>query len=224
MTTKPTLRSAASLRNLKVLCAALGLFALAPAQAATVYVLDSITLQTSSAPGIYPFGSGPLAASTCNTCGTSTVIDDGFGNLTVNPLSFWLNGFGADMVLSFEGVSSLGNSSLIKSNETCVDGGAVANSPHLCTPTDQRSFAGDWYNGLMADGVTEALTHQFSATVAGDILTLRFRTNRDATPVNDPDWLQLNLNYQVVPIPAAVWLFGGALGLLGFARRRATAS
>lgn len=33
-----------------------------------------------------------------------------------------------------------------------------------------------------------------------------------------------NINFQVVPVPAAVWLFGSALGLLGFVRRRLTKS
>lgn len=38
----------------------------------------------------------------------------------------------------------------------------------------------------------------------------------------DPDPLYVGIlgTVQVVPVPAAVWLFGGALGLLGFARRR----
>lgn len=44
-----------------------------------------------------------------------------------------------------------------------------------------------------------------------------------ATSARDPDPLYIGIlgTVQVVPVPAAVWLFGGALGLLGFARRRA---
>ncbi|MEZ5566631.1 MAG: hypothetical protein R3F24_14490 [Gammaproteobacteria bacterium] len=200
---------------------AIGLLALAggTAQAATVYQLDSISLQTSSVGGEYPFGSGPLAASVCSTCGSSLVTDDGAGNLTVGSITYSLIGFGANFTNTFSGTSALGAvSSLIKNaGETCVVNNTAT---HLCNPADQRSFAGSWYTGLMADGVTEALTHQFSALVNGDDLVLRVRTNRDASPVNDPDWLQLNFKYSVVPVPAAVWLFGGALGLLGFARRR----
>lgn len=43
-----------------------------------------------------------------------------------------------------------------------------------------------------------------------------------ATGARDPDPLYIGIlgTVQVVPVPAAVWLFGGALGLLGFARRR----
>jgi hypothetical protein len=33
----------------------------------------------------------------------------------------------------------------------------------------------------------------------------------------------VQLSFQVVPVPAAVWLFGSALGLLGWVRKRATA-
>lgn len=43
-----------------------------------------------------------------------------------------------------------------------------------------------------------------------------------ASGARDPDPLYIGIlgTVQVVPVPAAVWLFGGALGLLGFARRR----
>ena len=192
------------------------------AQAATVYQLKTMTFQTSSAPGSYLFGGlGALAASACLSCGSSLVIDDDLGNLTVHTVQYSLGNFGADIIHTFSGTSTLGTTSLIKNpDETCVDGGLPATSPHLCNSADQRAWTGNWYNGLMADGVPVALTHQFSALVTGNNLVLRVRTNRDASPVNDPDWLQMNFNYQVVPIPAAAWLFGGALGLLGFVRRR----
>jgi hypothetical protein len=35
---------------------------------------------------------------------------------------------------------------------------------------------------------------------------------------------QVRMDVQVVPVPAAVWLFGSALGLMGLARRRASAA
>jgi hypothetical protein len=35
---------------------------------------------------------------------------------------------------------------------------------------------------------------------------------------------QYTLNYSVVPVPGAVWLFGSAIGVLGWARRRRPAS
>lgn len=188
------------------------------AHGATVYKMYKITLQTSSAPGEYNFGGGPLASSVCYSCGIDTVTDDDFGNLTVSQISYKLAGFGANFTDTFSGTATLGTgTSLLKAGETCVVHNAAV---HLCNPADQRSFAGDWLTGTLADGVSPALTHIFSATTSGTNLILSFRTNRDASPVNDPDWLQLNFKYALVPVPAAVWLFGSALGILGLARRR----
>lgn len=189
------------------------------AHGATVYKLDKISLQTSSAPGEYNFGGAGLTASVCHSCGIDKVTDDGFGNLTVEQISYTLAGFGANFTNTFSGTATLGTgTSLLKApGETCT---VYNTAVHLCNPADQRSFAGDWLTGTLADGVSPALTHIFTATTSGNNLVLSFRTNRDASPVNDPDWLQLNFKYSVVPVPAAVWLFGSALGILGLARRR----
>lgn len=212
------MRFASTIRR-QLLVAGLLALAAGTAQAATVYQLQSITFQTSSAAGVYPFGSGPLAASVCTTCGSSIATDDGFGNITVGSLTYTLAGFGANFTHSFSGATILGAATtLIKdSGESCtINSGGT----QWCNSTDQRGYTGNWYNGLLPDGTTEALTHQFSALVSGSDLVLRVRKNRDATPVNDPDWLQMNFNYSVVPVPAAVWLFGSALGVLGWLRRR----
>lgn len=197
------------------------------AQGAIVYQLKTITLNTSSAPGTYTFGAGALAASACITCGPggSLLTDDGAGNLTVDQLQYRLSNFGGDFIHTFSGTSTLGTTSLIKgAGETCVDGPLAGATPHLCSSTDQRGLFGNWYNGLLPDGTTAAPTRQFQALVSGNNLTLRFRVNRDATPFDDFDWLQYNFNYQVVPVPAAVWLFGSAIGVLGVARRRSLAA
>jgi len=199
------------------------------AQAATVYQLDSITFNTSSVPGqTYTFGVGLLAASQCISCDLSTVTDDGAGNLTVDTVQYRLKGFGADFTHAFAGTTTLGAvTSLIKAaGETCV-----INPPNTatqyCNSADHRGYTGDWFNGLMADGVTASPPAQFSALVSGDNLTLRVRKARD--DLFDPAkaastaWLQMNFNYSVVPVPAAVWLFGSAVGLLGIARRRSAA-
>ena len=68
--------------------------------------------------------------------------------------------------------------------------------------------------------MTQACTHECSALVNGNERVRRVRKSREEGTVKDPDWLQMNFNYQAVQVPAAVWLFGSALGLLGWMRRK----
>src|SRR5690606_1418234 len=123
------------------------------AQAATVYQLDSMSFFTTSGGGItLPFGSGSMANSVCISCGTSLLTDDGAGNLTVGEVSYLINGFGINFTNTFSGTATMGTgTSLLKQGESCVvhSGGA-----HICDTADQRSFAGDWLTGTLADGVT----------------------------------------------------------------------
>ncbi len=194
------------------------------AQGATTYELKSMTMTTSSAGGIYPFGVAPLGASFCFSCGTSIVVDDGFGNLTVGSVHYSLGNFGGDIDHTFSGTTTVGGTSLIKSAEACVDGPKTGTTPHLCDPTDRRGWAGNWNTGFLPDGTTAAPVAAFSAIVSGQNLTLNVRKNRDAVGGSDTAWLAIQYNYQVVPVPAAVWLFGSALGLMGIARRRSLAA
>ena len=191
------------------------------AHGATVYKLDNITLNTGNAAGTYYWGVGLLAASACYTCGTGLATDDDLGNITVGIISYKLAGFGANFTNTFAGTTVLGaNTSLLKApGETCT----VANTAtQYCSPTDNRTYAGDWLSGLLADGVTPSNSANFSALVTGSNLTLSVRKALTTTDVaGTKSWLQLNFNYSVVPVPAAVWLFGSALGVLGIARRRA---
>lgn len=218
------MKSLRSLRRQLLAMAALAMIG-ATAQAATTYQLTSMTFKTSSAPGTYTFGVGPLSASACLSCGSSTVIDDGMGNLTVNAVSYKLANFGADIIHSFSGTTTIGPATTFIKNagETCVEGTVgPPSSPHLCNTADVRAWVGNWYNGLMADGSTASSNAQFSAVVTGSNLALTVRKARD-----NPEslaWLQITYNYQVVPVPAAVWLMGGALGGLGMLRRRQKAA
>jgi len=196
----------------------------AAAQASTTYTLLYISLETGNAPGQeFFFGAGSLVASTCDTCWVSTAVDDGLGNLTLDSTSFRLVGFGANFRDVFAGTTTIGaGGALDKSSDTCT----VFNSAvQYCSATDPRSYAQDWRTGLQTDGVTPSQTTTFSAIVTGSDLRLSVRKPLIATdPFPTNSWLQLNFNYSVVPVPAAVWLFGSAAGLLGFMRRRRTAA
>ena len=79
-------------------------------------------------------------------------------------LSYKLSGFGADFVNSFTGTTALGaNSSLLKApGESCVVNNAAT---QYCSPTDNRSYAGNWLSGLLADGITPSNSANLSATV-----------------------------------------------------------
>ena len=206
---------------------AVALIALAgTAHGATVYTLKSITLNTGNAPGTYNWGVGPLAAARCYSCGYDTATDDDFGNIALTGISYKLAGFGADFIDTFTGTTVLGaNSSLLKApGESCVVNNAAT---QYCSSTDNRSYAGDWLSGLLADGITPSNSANLSATVSGTNLVISVRKALTTTDVvGTKSWLQLNFNYTtaVVPVPAAVWLFGSALGILGVARRRTAAA
>jgi hypothetical protein len=68
---------------------------------------------------------------------------------------------------------------------------------------------------LSLDGVRYRLLGTVSAT-GGDTLQLQTQTGNNSI-------YKVNLTTSVVPVPAAVWLFGSALGLLGWIRSRVRA-
>ncbi len=61
--------------------------------------------------------------------------------------------------------------------------------------------------------------------MSGNTLVMNVRKDLVVGTPGPTSWLQLNFNYTaVVPVPAAVWLFGSALGVLGIARRRSVSA
>jgi len=194
--------------------------------ASTTYFLKEITFETSSVPGQeFPFGAGFLASSVCITCsnspntpGVSIAVDDGVGNITLSEVSFTLAGFGADFTDTFVGTTVLGlGVDLDKSSDSCVVNNTAT---QWCDPTDPRGYAGDWNTGFLANGTTPSTIANFDAVAGIDSLVLSITKSRDNPEAGQ--FLRMNFKYQVVPVPAAVWLFGSALGLLGWVRRRQT--
>jgi hypothetical protein len=91
--------------------------------------------------------------------------------------------------------------------ETFCD--SIGGQACVLTPQDGGELT-DWTQ-LTVSGVAPA------GTASAQILLLHILT--DGTPAGGAlFWDDASL--QIVPVPAAVWLFGSALGLLGFARRR----
>ena len=216
-------------------------------QAATqTYYLKSITFNTgnSRSPPVtgalidYNFGSSwqtassLLSLSTCNTCvqftsqivaGTGlAVLDDVTNNVTISNLDWSLRNFGANFRSISAGVVNMTNvygTGYDKSSDSCtLLGGAAV---QYCN-TDIRSYAGDWLNGFKADGITGCNSCELEMSLSGGVLTMRLRKPlvlADPVPPTN-SFLQYEFNFQVVPVPAAVWLFGSALGLMGIMRRK----
>jgi len=207
----------------------------------TTYFLQYMTLETGNAPGQtfffgtpYLAGSGSLGSSQCIGCVTDTTLISGTtgmavltnltGDVAITNLNWSLRSFGANFLNQSNGDTTLGASTdYIKSFGSCTLYSGTATQ--YCSPTDVRTYAGNWYDGLAPDGVTASNNSKFSASANANFLTLVLRKPLLVTdPAVTNSWLQLTYNFAVVPVPAAVWLFGGALGVLGFARRRKLAT
>ncbi len=98
-----------------------------------------------------------------------------------------------------------------KTNETLLHDGATNNASFLAA-----SLAG--YQGIGQYNVM--LTQIYDVSVEPLLV------NGKAEAYVNGRWsgnLEVVYTYNVIPIPAAVWLFGSGLGLLGWIRRRQTA-
>jgi len=91
--------------------------------------------------------------------------------------------------------------------------------------SDSFDAAGD-SGGLMTWQMVAAVNPGAAFTFDANDLALSLQnTLRAVTDANgETAWIQkkLTLVASTIPVPAAVWLFGSALGLLGWLRRRAT--
>jgi hypothetical protein len=200
-----------------------GLLALAGtgANASTIYTLQSIYYENQFS-GLVDLAVD--AAVFTSTIGTATATDDGLGNITLTGVAWLLNDFGQSYTNGFDATTVVGTGvTLYKSNNTCTEYVGT-----FCT-ANRSGFGGNtWYTGLAQDGTTPLIHALTNVTISGGTLSVFHRMRlQDANP-SPPEsafqYYQLNFgnpqSVEVVPVPAAVWLFGSALGLLGVARRR----
>ena len=96
---------------------------------------------------------------------------------------------------------------IVESTKTYGPGIAYSRTIHETDAIigDQRSIAAYDFGLVSIVGV--------NGMTAGDLIKIG-----NGIPVNDPN--HEAMTFQVIPVPAAVWLFGSALGSLGWMRRR----
>jgi len=97
--------------------------------------------------------------------------------------------------------------------------GSMVMEETVATPPADH-FAADYYSNVWTSIHNDDFLPDTAGPYAGDA-AWAFQWD---TVLADGDSLLIskNLRISVVPVPAAVWLFGSALGLLGWARRKAT--
>ena len=147
----------------------------------------------------------------------SEAIVDG-SNVSLSNISFGLTGSSSNYLLTIDSAATiLGDGvALIKSGITCD---AIVGT--ACTLTSTRSallFPVD-FTGQAADASLCVLC-EVNVILSGDQQNLTVEIRKQLTQ-NVALQQVYALNYTLIPVPAAVWLFASALGLVGWLRRRA---
>lgn len=209
-------------------------------QAATTYVLNNITYDNT-------FGSAPVI---CDGCGTGTAVDDGAGNITLTGLAWSFNSGGSIYSAMINGNTTLAPTyTPVTSPANALPAGSeLLNNTGFCTTTafastDPCSTVGyrSSYNmSSFRTGLTSAASPGTCGQAAnlantgainrcrvdlsilgnGDLQLELKRALSESAGTTSYGRLTFTFSPVVVPVPAAVWLFGSAVGLLGVARRR----
>lgn len=194
-------------------------FMASSASAAGVYVLTDVAQYNSVNTTPTSMTGGPIGAS-----GTATVTAG--GAVTVTGVNFsWANPVSSFTYTGGNWSTTVGGTSITKT-ETCVE---TAGTP--CTDP-WAGLAGTWSSITQNDGVTGT-----GSCFAGNLLN-GIGNACDGISVVENAGLSLAITEQseylvsggaggyvftftaVIPVPPAVWLFGSALGLLGWLRRK----
>lgn len=191
------------------------------------YTLSSVQYSNSFAPTLTP-------VATCTGCGTATAVWDGNagGNVALTGVSWYFNASGNEYNIAFNGNTTMAaGTSLTKTagpGTSCVDiNGFNCDTSDL--PYQWLSGLGwdNYYTGVGSDGTTACANNRCRVDVQiTGIGNLRLEIKRalsEAVGSSNSQTYRLVFTPNAVPVPAAVWLFGSALGLLGVMRRRRVA-
>jgi len=192
----------------------------------TLFGLDFIPPITTLQNGTYG-GSLVVDNLTGEVVGGSLVVNGTIGDMIlVGGNSWWYREY-TDLVINFNTMkASAGSVACYFTTFAPVDCDAILFETFdenldlvLNLPTDVFGpIAGK--SGQPAAGVVERFAAQFTLTGPTSGVLEVFRDGRNLANPNGTDVLN-TFNLTVVPVPAAVWLFASALGLMGFIRRRA---
>ena len=189
----------------------------AGANAATLaYSLAGITYENT-------FAFIPTPVASCTGCGVGVAsLDTGTNIITLTSISWYFNAGGNEYFTSFDGGSEIGVGKylykLVSPAPVCTN---IVGT--VCTPANVRSgMGGNFYTGIASDGTTSCTNGRCNvdAAIVGSDLVIAVRRALSESPTSFNSQTYTMTFAAVVPLPAGVWLFGSALGLMGFARRK----